>query len=198
MKEKNILYTVLRTIGYPIFMLLFHPKIIGKENLKSNEGLIICGTHKSPLDIFLLFASTNRKLHFFSKIELFNTRFKNWFFRSMGCIPVNRKEKNKNALEEGYKCLKDEKAVVIFPEGTINKTKDLIMPFKFGAVKMASETSKKILPFAIIGKYKIFGKSIKIVFAKPYNLLSNNLEKENEKLMSKVVNLIKDNGGESV
>lgn len=193
MKEKNILYTTLRTIGYPFFMLLFHPRILGKENLKGNEGLVICGNHKSPLDIFLIFASTRRKLHFFSKIELFNTKFKNSFFRSMGCIPVNRKEKNKNALEEGYKCLNENKLIVIFPEGTTNKTQDIIMPFKFGAVKMASETSKKILPFAIVGKYNVFGKSIKIIFDKPYNLSSDDLEKENQILMDKVIKLIKEN-----
>ncbi len=190
MKDRNILYTILRTIGYPFFMIFFHPKFIGKENI-NKEGLIIAGTHTSPMDIFLLFASTRRELHFFAKIELFKTKFTNWFFRSMGCIPVNRKEKNKDALSEGYKYLNENKLVAIFPEGTINKTENLIMPFKFGAVKMAVETNKKILPFAIIGKYKIFGKSVKIVFGEPYNLKSSDLEKENNILMEKVVNLIK-------
>ncbi len=195
MKEKNILYTICKTIGYPFFMILFHPKIIGKENI-NDEGLVVCGNHTSPLDIFLLCASIKRKPHFFSKIELFNTKFKNAFFRSVGCIPVNRKAKNKDALVEGYKCLSEEKLVIIFPEGTINKTSDTILPFKFGAVKMASETFKKILPFVIVGKYNVFGKSIKIIFDKPYNLESDNLEKENQKLMDKVVKLIEENKNE--
>ncbi len=195
MREKNILYTTVRTIGYPFFMLLYHPKIIGKENI-IDEGLVICGNHKSILDIFVLFASTRKKLHFFSKIELFNSKIKNAFFRSMGCIPVNRKEKNKDALEEGYKCLRENKLVVIFPEGTRNRTKDVIMPFKFGAVKMASVTNKKILPFAIVGDYNIFGKSIKLIFGKPYYLKTDNLEIENEVLMKKVVGLIEENSDE--
>ena len=192
MKEKNILYTICRTIGYPFFMLLIHPKIIDKSNIPS-DGVIICGNHKSALDIFLLIASTKRKLHFFAKIELFKTKFKNAYFRSMGCIPVNRKEKNRDSLIEGYKCLREDKAIAIFPEGTTNKTKDLIMPFKFGAVKMALETKKKILPFAIIGKYKVFGRSIKIVFGKPYKIKNDDLKVENEILMNKVTNLIKEN-----
>ena len=192
MKEKNILYMTLRTICYPFFMLLFHPRIIGKENFL-DEGLIICGNHTSPFDIFLIIASTRRKLHFFSKIELFNTKFKNAFFRKLGCIPVNRKEKNKEALLEGYKYLNEEKLVVIFPEGTINRTEEIVMPFKFGAIKMASETKKKILPFAIVGKYNIFGKSVKIIFDKPYNLETSDFEKENQKLRNKVIKLIKEN-----
>ena len=192
MKEKNILYTI---IGYPFFMLLFHPKVIGRENI-NDSGLILCGNHKSPLDIFLLVSSTRRKIHFFSKIELFNTKFKNFFFRKMGCIPVNRKKKNEDALEEGYKCLNKNQLVAIFPEGTINKTNELIMPFKYGAVKMSKQTFKQILPFVIIGRYHIFGKSIKIVFDKPYSLKTNNLEIENEILMRKVTRLIKENTDE--
>ena len=195
MKDRNVLYTILRTIGYPFFMLLFHPKMIGKEKI-TKDGLILAGTHTSVMDIFLLFASTRRKLHFFAKIELFKTKFSNWFFRSMGCIPVNRKEKNKDALIEGYKCLNEEKIVTIFPEGTVNKTKDLIMPFKFGAVKMASETNKKILPFAIVGKYKVFGRGVRIIFGDAYNLKTKNLEIENQILMNKVIELIKGENNE--
>ena len=126
-------------------------------------------------------------------IELFNTKIKAFFFRSMGCIPVNRKTKNKEALSEGYQYLKDEKVVAIFPEGTINRKKEIIMPFKFGAVKLACETSKKILPFAIVGNYNIFGKSIKIIFDKPYNLETDDLERENQKLMNKVIKMIEEN-----
>ena len=196
MKERNILYTLVKAICYPFFMLLYHPKIVGRENI-IQEPLIICGNHKKPLDVFLLASSTRRKLHFFSKIELFNSKFKSSFFRKLGCIPVNRKEKNKEALIEGYEGLNNSKTVVIFPEGTTNKTNEvLLLPFKFGAVKMSLETTKKILPFAIVGNYKIIGKSIKIVFGKPYNLETSNLEEENEKLMKKVIKLIEENSDE--
>ena len=36
-----------------------------------------------------------------------------------------------------------------------------LLPFKIGAVKMAYDTNSEIIPFAIIGKYKVFkrGKS---------------------------------------
>jgi len=189
MKDRNILYMTLKIIGYPFFMLIFHPKIVNQK--KPETGFIVCGNHTSPLDILLLIATNRRKLHFFSKIELFSSKFKNKFFRAMGCIPVNRKEKNKDALAEGYKCLEEDKVIAIFPEGTINKTSDIIMPFKYGAVKMALETKKPILPFAIVGKYKVFGRRVKIIYGEPYNLMSDNLEKENEILMQKVIALIK-------
>ena len=64
------------------------------------------------------------------------------------------------------------------------RTNDIIMPFKIGAVKMAHETDTQIVPFTITGKYKAFKKDITIEFYKPIKLKSNDLTKENERLMT--------------
>ena len=190
MKEKNILYTLVKAICYPFFMLLYHPKIVGKENI-IQEPLIICGNHKKPLDVFLLASSTRRKLHFFSKIELFNSKFKSSFFRKLGCIPVNRKEKNKEALIEGYECLNNSKTVVIFPEGTTNKTNEvLLLPFKFGAVSMAKKTDATIVPFGIMGSHKVFNRNLICVFGKPFKVGEKTLEEANELLRMEIEKLV--------
>lgn len=57
------------------------------------------------------------------------------------------------------------------------------MPFKIGCVKMAHDTNSKVIPFTITGKYKLFKKSVVIEFYKPYNINSDDLTSENEKLM---------------
>ncbi len=192
MKDKKIIYNLVKGICYPFFMLLYHPKIIGKEKLNTKEGYILAGNHTAYLDVFLLIAVNKRHVHFFTKIELFNTKIKNSFFTSMGCIPVDRKKKNNGSILEGVKVLNEEKVVGIFPEGTYNRTDKIIMPFKYGAVAMAQKTSKAIIPFAIVGKYQIFGKSVKIIFGEPYKL-KEDLEIENHKLEQKVISLIKEN-----
>lgn len=192
MKDKKIIYNLVKGICYPFFMLLYHPKIIGKEKLNTKEGYILAGNHTAYLDVFLLIAVNKRHIHFFTKIELFNTKIKNSFFTSMGCIPVDRKKKNNGSILEGVKVLNEGKVVGIFPEGTYNRTDKIIMPFKYGAVAMAQKTSKAIIPFAIVGKYQIFGKSVKIIFGEPYKL-KEDLEIENHKLEQKVISLIKEN-----
>lgn len=192
MKDKKIIYNLVKGICYPFFMLLYHPKIIGKEKLNTKEGYILAGNHTAYLDVFLLIAVNKRHIHFFTKIELFNTKIKNSFFTSMGCIPVDRKKKNNGSILEGVKVLNEEKVVGIFPEGTYNRTDKIIMPFKYGAVAMAQKTSKALIPFAIVGKYQIFGKSVKIIFGEPYKL-KEDLETENHKLEQKVISLIKEN-----
>lgn len=192
MKDKKIIYNLVKGICYPFFMLLYHPKIIGKEKLNIKEGYILAGNHTAYLDVFLLIAANKRKIHFFTKIELFNTKIKNSFFTSMGCISVDRKKKNNGSILEGVKVLNEEKVVGIFPEGTYNRTDNIIMPFKYGAVAMAQKTNKALIPFAIVGRYQIFGKRVKIIFGESYKL-KEDLETENHKLEQKVISLIKEN-----
>ena len=192
MKDKKIIYNLVKGFCYPFFMLLYHPKIVGKEKLNTKEGYILAGNHTAYLDVFLLIAANKRQIHCFTIIELFNTKIKNSFFTSMGCIPVDRKKKNNGSILEGVKVLNEEKVVGIFPEGTYNRTDKIIIPFKYGAVAMAQKTNKALIPFAIVGKYQIFGKSVKIVFGEPYKL-KEDLETENHKLEQKVISLIKEN-----
>ena len=79
----------------------------------------------------------------------------------------------------------------IFPEGTVNKTKDIILPFKYGAVKMARDSGALILPFSITGKYTFLKKGVRITFGKPYKVVED-LEVENKKLENNVIELIKE------
>jgi len=92
--------------------------------------------------------------------------------------------------------LEDEKVIGIFPEGTINRTEDIIMPFKFGAVKMAKDTDTAIVPFVITGKYKPFKRSVKIRFFEHVEV-SDNLEESNNNLMNIVASELAKEGVKS-
>jgi 1-acyl-sn-glycerol-3-phosphate acyltransferase len=101
----------------------------------------------------------------------------------MGIIPIDRvNHQNEKSIATAKEILNNNGVIGIFPEGTINKTNDIIMPFKIGAVKFASDTNKKIVPFTIKGKYKLFSR-IKLTFYKPIEINSNDLKKENDRLM---------------
>lgn len=189
MKEP-ILYKILIPIN-KIYMKLYRVKYINKELIPKNEKIILAGNHTSNLDPLLLMSSTNRCIHYLGKIELFKG-LKKHFFNGVGVIPVDRSKKNKEALNRAYECLNNNQVIGIFPEGTINRTDKTILPFKYGAVKMASETNAKIVPFSITGKYQLFKKNIKICFDKPYNI-TGDLEKDNKILEEKIIKLIRRN-----
>lgn len=188
-----IFYKITRPI-LSIFIKLYRPTIIGKEFIPKEGRVILAGNHTSYLDPLLVAYGTKRCVHYFAKDSLYKG-IKKPIFKGLGIIPVNRKIKDKNSLYKGIDVLNNDLVVGIFPEGTINKTDDIVMNFKFGAVKIAYETNSKIVPFSITHKYKFLKKSVKIEYGKPYNV-SSDLKRENDILMKKVKTMIIKNSEE--
>ena len=184
-------YKVVRPFVSFIIKLLFHPKVIGLENIPKTGRVVLAGNHTKWLDPVTLVGISKRQIHFLAKDELFHgiTKF---IVKGMGCVPVNRRIHDKNALSSAEEFLNKDLCIGVFPEGTINRTDDIIMPFKIGAVKMSYDTSSLLVPFIITGKYRIIGKSVRIEFLKPIKI-GEELYKENDKLMNIVENKLKEN-----
>lgn len=186
---KYPLYRFLRPIIKFLMKLVFRFEVVNKNNLPKNGPYILVGNHKSNFDCVAVIATTKETVHFLAKKELLDGKFA-WLFRMMGIIPVDRKTRNKEAMNTGNRVLLNGGVIGIFPEGTFNNTEYIMRPFKMGAVKMASDTKSLIVPFAIVGNYKLFRK-IKIVIGKPYKIKSKDLKGENITLMNKVIRLLK-------
>ena len=179
-----LLYKILRPIVKVLFVILYRPKIKGKKYISKSEGIVLAGNHKNNLDCAILMSSTRRCIHFLAKEELFNGPF-GWLFKGMGLIPVKRKTKDGKALPKSIAYLEKDKVIGIFPEGTFNRGEGVILPFKIGAVKMAHDAKKKIVPFVIKGDYKIFKfrRGLRIEFFEPIEINIDNLDEANEMLM---------------
>ena len=186
---KYILYRIVRTLGYPIFLLLYRPEFEGRNNIPKSGSVILAGNHTNNLDAAIMIAGPKRVVHMLAKKELFKSKISNAFFRSMGCIPVDRKIHDEYAKSEAIKVLKNNEVIGIFPEGTVNRTNDIILPFKYGAVSFAKKTGAYIVPFTITGKYKLFRRNIKITYGKPYKV-TDDLEIENKKLMNIITKML--------
>lgn len=181
MKEP-ILYRVVRGPLTAFFKAVYKPTIVGKRYIPEEGRIILAGNHTNYFDCILVASATKRCVHYLAKDELMKGPLK-IVFKGLGIIPVNRRTKDKAAFESAVKTLSEEKVIGIFPEGTINRTDDIIMPFKYGAVKMSRDADCKIVPFAITGKYKPFERSIKLTFFEPIDPIEN-LEEANRKLMN--------------
>lgn len=183
------LYRILGPIAVFLLKRIYRIKVVNKEYIPDGP-IIFVGNHKHNYDFISLMCGTKRTIHFLAKKELIDKH--GWLFTKLGIIPVDRNVKNKEAMAEAIKLLDNGEVIGIFPEGTHNKTEYLIMPFKYGAVRIASVTNANIVPFAITGEYKRFRKGLKIEFGKPYKIMDKrDLTKENIKLMNKVVKLMK-------
>lgn len=192
--------TLYRLLKYPItFMvhLMFFPKAVDKHNIPKNGAAIIACNHKNFFDPLVLAKNTNRTVFFLSKMELHNGWFKSWFFKSVGTIPVNRKVHDDNAKNVAIEVLEDGELIGIFPEGTRNKTSDIVMPFKFGAVSFAQKTGAPIIPTAITGEFVKFNPftKLKIRYGKPIYIDKDmSLEEANQLLQTTVANMMIEDG----
>ena len=183
MKNEPLLYRIVRPILCLLFYVLYRPIIIGQENVPKDGRVVLAGNHTNNLDCILLIISCKRVIHFLAKEELIKGVF-GFVFKCMGIIPVNRRIHDKGALNSAIGCLNEDKVIGIFPEGTFNRSNNVILPFKIGAVKMASETGSPIVPFVIKGEYKIFKRKIKLEFLEPINVpLEKDLTSYNQELM---------------
>ena len=194
MKKKRfkgeIPYMILTPLMRILFRLYYNPKIINKEVIPKRGPIIIVGNHKHIYDQCLTIMATKRVIHYLAKKEYFDGKFA-WFFKMVGCIPIDRTKKNKESTDYAIEILQNDGAIGLFPEGTRNKTKDkLLLPFKMGAVSMASKTNATIIPFAITGDYKFRSNNLTIRYGKPMKVNSNNLEEVNQELYKEVESLL--------
>ena len=132
--NEPLLYKIVRPIIKFIMKYMFRAKYKGLENIPSTKKVVLAGNHTNNLDCLLIISSTNRVVHFLAKNSLMKGP-KKVIFKNMGIIPVNRKIHDSNALSNAKAALNDDKVIGIFPEGTINRTKDIIMPFKIECMR---------------------------------------------------------------
>ena len=189
-KESIKFYKVTRFILKPIFKFWFNPKIIGAENIPiTKEPVLIASNHTDFFDPCVSIVATKRVIYFISKKELFEGKM-GWFFYKMCCIPVDRSIKNPEAVDKAMGILKEGGTVGIFPEGTRNRTDDILLPFKHGAMSMAKKTDAWVVPVAVKGKFKFRSKDLEIRYGRPFKVDNMTVEKATEKLKSKILELL--------
>ena len=182
-------YRVFKPILSPIFKLYYNPRIENKEYLQQDGPIVVVGNHKHIMDQCLVIIATKRIIHYMAKKEYFDGKMA-WFFKATGCISVDRSIHDSNAKNKALEVLESGGAIGLFPEGTRNKTKAKLLPFKYGAVSMAKKTNATIIPFGIVGDYKFRSKNLKIKFGKPFKVGEMSLEEANAKLEKIVLELI--------
>jgi 1-acyl-sn-glycerol-3-phosphate acyltransferase len=188
----NKFYTFVKVFFGPLFSLLYSPIVLGSEKIPTTGPMILCGNHRHVLDQCAPMIETSRNVHYLAKKEYFDGSYA-LFFKLMGCIAVNRQIKDNKATSSALEVLRNGGAVGIFPEGTRNRTNDVLLPFKFGAVSMAKKTNAVIVPFAISGEFKVGSDNGLIVSIGDPFKVDDDLEVANTHLRDVILDLLERN-----
>ncbi|MDO5027078.1 MAG: lysophospholipid acyltransferase family protein [Tissierellia bacterium] len=157
-----MLYKIVYILVWPIIKFIFFFKTENKPQDLPQGKLIICANHISFMDPFILAMSFGKQVHFIAKKELFTNKLLAYLLKSLGAIPVDRKNLDLHAIKTSVKVLNDDKYLGIFPEGT--RVKEVKREnIKNGISYIALRAEADILPIEIKGRYIPFTQ-IKAVF----------------------------------
>ena len=132
--------------------------VIGEENVPTDTPVLYIANHKSLFDIIVTYIRCPRRTGYVSKDIMAKVPSLNLWMKRLYCLFLNRSD-----IKEGLKMIlagidniKNGISMCIFPEGTRNKTDELVLPFKEGSFKMAEKTGCPIIPMALTNTSAIF------------------------------------------
>ncbi|MCM8773732.1 MAG: 1-acyl-sn-glycerol-3-phosphate acyltransferase [Candidatus Omnitrophica bacterium] len=157
-------------------------EVKNKREIPLNSAFILASNHYSNLDPIVLGVSVPCKLYFLAKEELFKNKIFAIFLRFFGAVPLKRKRIDVLAVKKAISLLKDNKPVVIFPQGRRSKDLNDIQP---GVGYLFKKTSVPIVVALILGTDKVLPRGgkflklnkIKVIFKRLENI-GNNLTAE--------------------
>lgn len=149
------LLNVLRVIVIPIYWCFKPFRFYGKRKVQDGPYVYI-GNHYALFDPVYPASTTWEGLHFVAKCEIFTLPILGWLLRRVKAIPANRNGNDVRVMMDCLKCLKNGEKVVVYPEGTRNKTQQEIQPFHHGAAAMAIKAKAPIIPIVLYKKPRFF------------------------------------------
>jgi long-chain acyl-CoA synthetase len=135
------------------FHLYFRLRGKGKENIP-NEPVIFVGNHRSGLDgVFVTSRLTWKRVKntfFFAKDKHFQSVFARFMAPRCNIIVMNINTNLRDSIVQMSEVLRQGKSVIIFPEGTRNKDKNM-REFKDMFAILSQELNIPVVPVAISG-----------------------------------------------
>lgn len=141
----------------PFLRLGFRVDVDGQENVPDEGPGILASNHLSFLDHMLLPLATRRQIYYISKIEHFEKKFRGWFFRKIGVIPLKRGEGDQQAFERALETIRSGNLFAIYPEGTRSRDGNLHKGHT-GVARLAYLTGAPVIPVAMLGTFEALPK----------------------------------------
>jgi 1-acyl-sn-glycerol-3-phosphate acyltransferase len=142
-------------IRFWLFLIACPLKVKGTNYFIEGETYVVTFNHNTMLDIPLscpFLPSGNKTIgkNSFEKVPIFK-----WFYQRGG-IMVDRKSdvSRRKSFEAMKEVIAQNVHMCIYPEGTRNKSNELLKPFYDGAFKLAVDTNKSVIPCLLFNTNK--------------------------------------------
>ncbi len=168
-------YGFFHYVARNIYAMWFRGEVVGTENFPREGPFLIASNHASHLDPPLVGCQVSRQMRFFARKTLWNNRLVRWWLNQVETIPVERDSGDVGAVKRVLQALREDRVIVLFPEGTRSPDGQLQKP-KAGIGLMACKTGVPVVPCHVFGSYEAFGKGhlfprfgtpVTIVFGRP-------------------------------
>lgn len=160
--EMEPVFGVSHYISATTYEILFRGDVVGLENVPQTGGFLLAANHASHLDPFIVGSQLPRQVTFFARKTLWTPGFPSWWLDAVGVIPVDRDGGSDiTAMKRVLSALKQQKVIIMFPEGTRSRDGLLQAP-KPGVGLFACKSQVPVVPARIFGSFDALGKGGKI------------------------------------
>jgi len=153
-------YGFFHYLSWTVYQMWFRGEVVGTENFPTDGPFLIASNHASHLDPPLVGSQVFRQMRFFARKSLWNSRVSSWWLNNVETIPVERDSGDIGAIKRVLQALKENRAIVLFPEGTRSEDGQL-QKAKAGVGLMACKTGVPVVPCRVYGSFAAFGKGAK-------------------------------------
>ncbi len=156
-KAQDIIFLFLKIWAWIFSVLCFFPvRIRGRERLDPDKACIYVCNHNSYLDAIAVVLAVPGSFKPLGKIEMVKTPIFGMIYRRV-VVLIDRKSQESRArsVEELKIDLGNGQSILIFPEGTMNRTDAPLTEFYDGAFRLAIETQTDIVPMVILNARKL-------------------------------------------
>lgn len=176
--------------------------VTGTEHIPGHDRYIVCPNHETVMDNFWVLrhlpAAHRPKVFAVFKQEHLQTGRGRYFSRLLNGVPIDRAGNSLPTLSRCEELLRQNRILMVFPEGTRTRTGTL-QSFKTGAARLAITTGKLLLPVRIEGGFDAWpfgqkasflrGRSLRVAFGAPIDPSGKTEEEVTDALRQAVASL---------